>query len=283
MKCTSCKKTVADDAAVCPHCETVLDLSLFDAAPPEDDGDDADLAPRPPAPRPAARPVTKPGVKKAAPRSGARPAVKRKPVPKPRPAVEDDEDGPPPSEKKPDWRDQLSEEDWKANAGREPEKFVVEKTMNADESMVKAKQYLLELPLADKLALGGTAMLLVATFLPWKETVADGDVLGVLSWGVLVMLLAVLALAGIFVRTLKTMPSLNPLLPWAAQLGGAGLSGLWCLVYLALSVDMTKVQSAIGNEKVWASKPSLGLLVAIGAAVVSIVGTIFGLKDLGRR
>lgn len=279
MKCTSCNKNVADDAAVCPYCDAVLDPSLLDARPPDEDD-----APPPPR-RPAARPGTRPGVKKVAPRpAAARPAVKKAPVKKPAPKPpEEDEDFVPTTEKKHDWRDDVSEEDWKASAGREPEKFVADKAINADDAMLKAKLYLWELPLADKLALGGTALLLLSTFLPWKETVEDGDVLGVFSSGVLVTLLAAGALAGIFIRTLKTMPSLNPLLPWAAQLGCVGLSGIWALLYVKLAWDSTLVQSTIGNEKVWASKPVFGLFLAIMAAIVSIVGTIFGLKDVGRR
>lgn len=279
MKCTSCHKNVADDAAVCPYCDAVLDPSLLDAAPPEDD--DA----RPPPKRPAPRPATRPGVKKVATKPGARPVAKKpavkKPAPKPR--VEEDEDFVPTAEKKPDWRDQLTEEDWKSTAGREPEKFVADKTLQADDVMVKAKHYLWELPLADKIALGGASTLLISTFLPWKETVEDGDVLGVFSTGILVTLLAAGALAGLFVRTLKTMPSLNPLLPWAAQLGCVGLSGIWALLSVKLAWDSTLVQSSIGNERVWASKPVFGLFLAIMAAIVSIVGTIFGLKDVGRR
>lgn len=253
----------------------MLDPSLLDASPPDEDE----------APPPPRRPATRPGVKKVAPRPGARPAAKKPAVkkPAPRPREEEDEDALPTAQKKHDWRDDVSEEDWKASAGREPEKFVADKTLNADDAMVKAKQYLWALPLADKIALGGTSVLLLATFLPWKETVQEGDVLGVFSSGVLVTLLAAGALAGIFVRTLKTMPSLNPLLPWAAQLGCVGLSGIWALLYMKLAWDSTLVQSTIGNERVWASKPVFGLFLAIMAAIVSIVGTIFGLKDVGRR
>jgi hypothetical protein len=272
MKCTSCNKTVAEDAAVCPYCDAVLDPSLLDAAPPDDDGDE----PRPPPRKPVGKPLTRPGVKKV---------LKKKPVagarPKPKPRVEDD-DEPPPTAKKPDWRDSVSAEDWKEGAGREKEAFVVDRALNPDDAMLKTRQYLWSLPLADKLALAGSSVLLISTFLPWKETVKDGDVLGVFSSGVIVTLLAAMAVAGLLVRTLKSMPTLNPLLPWAAQLGCVGISGVWCLVYIMLSVDSTLVQSSIGNQQIWASKPSLGVFIAVVAGVISILGTIFGLKDVGR-
>ena len=40
--------------------------------------------------------------------------------------------------------------------------------------------------------------------------------------------------------------------------------------------------SSVGNYEVWVSKPSLGLIIAVLASITSIVGTIFGLKDVGR-
>lgn len=279
MECPACNQEVADDAAVCPHCDNVLDPSLLDASPPDED------APPPPPRRPA-RPPTRPGgAKKVGAKPGA-PGVKKrppgaKPPPPKRKPPSDDDDAPPPS-KKQDWRSQLSEEDWKENAGRAPEAFVVDRTLDPNDAMAETKRYLVELPLSDKLALFGAGTLLISTFLPWKETVAEGDVLGVLSSGVLVTLLSALAVAGIILRTKKISTSLNPLLPWIAQLGATGFAGLWCLVYMKTAWDPTLARSPIGNYEVWVSKPVFGLFLALIAAIVSIVGTIFGLKDVGR-
>ncbi|MFZ5444172.1 MAG: hypothetical protein ACOZQL_29520, partial [Myxococcota bacterium] len=177
---------------------------------------------------------------------------------------------------------QLTEEDWKENAGRAPEAFVVDRTLDPNDAMTQTKQYLAELPLSDKLALFGAATMLISTFLPWKETVAEGDVLGVLSSGVVVTLLGALAVAGIIIRTKKISTSLNPLLPWVAQLGATGFAGLWCLIYVKTAWDPTLAHSPIGNYEVWVSKPVFGLFLGLIAAIASIVGTIFGLKDLGR-
>jgi hypothetical protein len=274
MECPACNQPVADDAAVCPHCDNVLDPSLLDASPPDDD------APPPPPRRPA-RPPTRPGAKKVAAKPGApkkRPATGAKPK-RNLPAADD---APPPPSKKQDWRSQISEEDWKENAGRAPEAFVVDRSLDPNDAMAETRRYLAELPLADKLALFGAGTLLFATFLPWKETVEEGDVLGVLSSGVLVTVLAALAVAGIFVRTKKISTTLNPLLPWIAQLGCTGFAGLWCLVYMKVAWDPTLAQSKIGNFEMWVSKPVFGLFLALLAAIVSIVGTIFGLKDVGR-
>lgn len=272
MMCPACNNEVDDTAAVCPHCDNVLDASLYDAAPP-----DEDAPPRPAPKRVAPKTGARPGVKRPATRPGA-PAVKKKPAAR-RPPVEDDA---PPPKKKDDWRSQLSEDDWKEYASKEPEKFVADKTMDANDAMLQTRRYLLELSMADKLALFGTSVLLLATFLPWRETVAEGDVLGVFSSGVIVTVLSALALGGIIVRTRKTMPDLNPLLPWMAQLGCVGASGVWCLIYMMLSWDPTLARSPIGNYEVWVSKPAFGLILALLAGITSIVGTIFGLKEVGR-
>lgn len=278
MKCPSCDKDVSDDAAVCPHCDAVLDPSLLDAAPPEDDG--SDEAPPPPRaraapPKGARRPVSKaPGARPGAPKkkrpAGARPAPRRA-------------ETPPPAPKKDDWRSQVSEEDWKASQVAERPAFEVERTLDAEDWMGQTKHYLLGLPLADKLALFGTGVMTLSTFLPWRETVSHGEQLGVFTTGALVTLLSGAALAGIIVRTKKLMPKLNPLVPWIAQLGLVGVAAVWCLFDTAvLSWDSTLAQSRIGNFQMWVSKPSIGLISALLSGVVSLLGTIFGLKDLGR-
>ncbi len=268
MRCPSCNNDVADDAAVCPHCDAVLDPSLLDASPPEEDA-------APPPRRPAPRPGTRPGVKKVAAKPGA--PKKRPPGTKPAPKRET----PPPSNKN-DWRSQISEADWKENAAPEKAKFEVDRQLDPNDAMAHTKKYLFELSFADKLALFGTSLMLIATFFPWRETVAEGDVLGVFSSGILVTLLSIMAITGIVVRTRKTSPTLNPLLPWIAQLGCVGFAGVWCLVYMKLAWDPTIAQSSIGNFEVWVSKPSFGLILALLAGIVSIVGTIFGLRDVGR-
>lgn len=181
-----------------------------------------------------------------------------------------------------DWRSQISASDWTENQGKAPEAFVPNKTLDPNDAMTKTRQYLWALSMADKLALAGTSVLLISTFFPWKETVADGEVLGVMSSGILVTILSSVALGGIIVRTLKSMPTLNPLLPWVAQLGCVGVSGVWCLVYMKLAWDATPAHSQVGNFEVWVSKPSFGLILGLLAGITSIVGTIFGLKDVGR-
>lgn len=261
MKCFACNKTVPEETVVCPFCETVLDVSLIESAPPPDDGDDEPAPAPPPRRKPAPRPPSRP----------AAPAVKRKPAVKRAPA--------PPPEKKADWRDELSQEDW--GEQKEAVKFEPNRTFDPNEGMSSAVKYIFQLALADKLALFGTAVLLMSTFFPWKETVTDGEVLGVMSMGLVVTVLSAIGIVGIVIRTRKPDPKLNPILPWIAQLGAIGFSGVWCLVALVISIDSTTVMSTIGNYETWVSKPSFGLILAILSAIVAVVGTIFGLRDMG--
>lgn len=206
-------------------------------------------------------------------RPAGKPPVKKRPAPK-------RADTPPP-QKKQDWREQLSQEDW---GDQKPvSKFEVERTMDPDAALKGATSFIFRLALSDKLALFGTSVLLMSTFFPWKETVADGEVLGITSSGLVVTVLASAAIAGLLIRTRSTDPKLNPLMPWALQLGAIGFAAVWSLLYVVLSWDSTPARSPIGNYEVWVSKPSFGLILAILACVVAVVGTIFGLKEVGRR
>lgn len=284
MKCPSCNSAVADDAAVCPHCDAVLDPSLLDAAPPESDDD----APRArPAPRPAgARPPTRPGVKKVVKKPGAPGAGAKRPAARPsssapksrmpeapaRPAQKQD---------KADWRSQVSQADWDEMQQKDREVFVPDKAMDPDDVFGEARGFFGSLSTADKLAFFGTGAMLLSTFFPWKETVQDGEVLGLLSAGIVVTLLAGLALAAMVLRVKKAF-TVNPILPWILQLGCTGFACLWCLVYVKMSWDSTLVRSPIGNFDMWASKPSFGVIFAFLSGAVGGLGTLAGLKDMQR-
>ena len=136
MQCPSCNAEIDDDASICPNCDAVLDASFLEAP-----------SPAPKVKRPPSKPAAKPVARRPPTRPGA-PAVKKRPAPAP----VSDEVTPPPKPKQ-DWRSQLSEADWKENEGRAPEKFVVDKAIDANQEMKDASQYLMTLSLADKLAL----------------------------------------------------------------------------------------------------------------------------------
>src|SRR5205823_12198278 len=101
----------------------------------------------------------------------------------------------------------------------------------------------------------------IACFLPFKETVAEGDTLGLLSLGALVFIAHVTIITAITIRVRKAMPRLHALVPWLLQFGAASFSIVWCLVLIRLAVDTTKARALFGNEEVWASKPGVGVVL----------------------
>lgn len=286
MKCPNCNSTVADDAAVCPKCDRVLDPSLLDASPPEDDGDVETTSPRPQMRAGApARPATKPGVKKVAKKPGApgKPAAKKPGAPS---GARRMPDAPPPVKRetkpKEDWRKSVSEEDWNQMPQGPKKEFVPDKAMDPDDVLGDAKSFIFELSIADKLAFFGTVAMFIACFFPWKETVSEGEVLGLTSGGIVVFGLSGVAAAMMVIRVRKIFPKMNPLFPWIAQLGAVGFGMLWCLVYVKASWDSTLARSPIGNYEVWVSKPAFGVIFAFLSGAVAGLGTLFGLKDSSR-
>lgn len=237
---------VAEDAAVCPRCDTVLDPSLLDASPPDQ--------------------TNAPTARSARPARPTAPKKKRKRPP------------PPATQPKRDWRDEISPEDWNTMPQGPKEQFVADKGLDPDDVMGEARQFVHQLATADKVAFFGLALMGLACFLPWKETVSEGDVLGLLSSGV-VVLAAALAGALALAARVRRSPSVNPLVLWVAQVSAVGIATLWCLVYAATSWDSTLAQAPVGNYEVWVSKPSLGLLLAFLAGVLAGLGTILGLKE----
>jgi hypothetical protein len=117
-----------------------------------------------------------------------------------------------------------------------------------------------------------------ACFFPWKETVAEGEVLGLMSSGVAVFALSATAIAALATRA-RAAPGANPLAAWVVQLACVGLSLVWCVIYARLSWDSTPARAPIGNYEVWVSRPALGLALAFLAGVAAAGGTVFGLKE----
>ncbi len=269
MMCPNCQAENEDDAAICSSCDAVLDASAFDDAPPK--------------PKPAPRPGTRPGVKKVVKRTGAAPA--KKPAARPASArTATDPDAEVPAKKQSsNWRDHLSQEDWEQGqpkvakveaAGPEP------KAIDADAFLADMKRFVMELSTADKIAFFGMLTMVLTTVLPWKVTVIEGDVLGLLSEGVLVAGLTLMGIASLVIRVRKTMETLSPVVLFAVQLGALGLSLIWCVYFSVSSWDSTMAHSQVGNEMMRASRPAFGVILAFLAGGVGGLGTVLGLKEL---
>ncbi len=288
MECPNCNANVSDGAAVCPDCDTVLDPSLFDAEPPSEEA----RRPRPAATRPAPRPGTKPGVKKVVRRPGGAPAPGAKPATGTgRPAAKR---LPPATAKvaREDWRNQISKEDWEQEGGQgesardknAPPDLSQQpaKAIDAEALMKDWYTFIFEMSAFDKVAFFGLVGMMLSTVFPWKETAREGELLGVTGMGFLVLLLALAGATAVVVRVRKSMPKMNPILPWAAQLGALALALLWCGVFTVSAIDTTLTRANIGNAQVWASKPSFGVILAFISGVVGGLGTFLGLKDINK-
>ncbi|WP_375772751.1 hypothetical protein NR798_18290 [Archangium gephyra] len=132
---------------------------------------------------------------------------------------------------------------------------------------------------SDKFAFVGAATILVSAFLPWKETAAEGDILGLMSLGLVAVLAAVGIIGSIAVRVRRLMPNLNVLIPWLAQLGLSVFCILWCIVFMKISYDATEVPSPMGNATIMNSTPSFGVFLGLMGALTSLAGTLLGLKE----
>lgn len=132
---------------------------------------------------------------------------------------------------------------------------------------------------SDRIAFAGACSIIVSAFLPWKETAAEGEILGLMSLGLVGVLTAIGLLGSIAVRVRRTMPNLNVLIPWLAQLGLSAFGILWCIIFMKVSYDATEVPSPMGNATIMNSTPSFGVFLALLGALTSLGGTLLGLKE----
>lgn len=297
LNCPGCGTKVADGTSICPKCDYIIDASFLSSAPPSGDDDEESTAaaqdPRKAAPRPA-RPAGSPAAKSStgkarvptnAGKSGSRPAATPgKPAGKtgPKPAVRAAspsraaEPEPEPKAEIPSRKSILPP----AQPAAPSRTLSTGSKMVAPEQMMEeAREFISDLTRADKIALAGASAVVLSCFLPWKETAADGDILGLMSSGFGSMLLALLVIGTLVVRVRQSMPRLNPLIPWLTQLITSVVCVLYTLVLLRVSVDSTEVPSAIGNQMIMNSSPSIGVFIALLGALGAMAGSLMGLKE----
>jgi hypothetical protein len=144
-----------------------------------------------------------------------------------------------------------------------------------------ARQFVRNLSQSDKIAVGGAAVLLVSGFMPWKETAADGEILGMMSLGVVAMLAAIgfIALLAVRTRRVREDPYANVLLYWMGQLVVAIFCIFWCIIYMRVSSDSRLVPTAMGDAVVQSSTPAFGVFLGLLGGLGSLGGTLLGLKE----
>nr|WP_274622749.1 hypothetical protein [Myxococcus fulvus] len=292
LNCPGCGSKVAANSSICPVCDYIIDGSFLSAEPPADNDEDTGVgeAPRPPParkpaparPRPAksgARPAPAAAaggdvtnvrsvddIARSASQRASRPAParsggtapRRAPAPAPAPAAT----GPDP------WARGARDEDEENNSA----------IADPDELIQDAKDLLGAMSAGDKIAFYSAGLVVLSCFVPWKETAADGDALGLMSLGFGAFLLALLTMGAIGVRVRATFPKLNPVVPWMAQLLTTFLCLIWCIVFIKVSSDTTLVPSPVGNSEMMNSSPSFGVFIGILGSVGALIGAFLGLK-----
>ncbi|MFY0578219.1 hypothetical protein ACN28S_31390 [Cystobacter fuscus] len=151
--------------------------------------------------------------------------------------------------------------------------------MAPEELAADLKDFLGDLGRSDKIVFFSAVAVVLSAFTPWKETAEDGDILGLMSLGIIAILGALGIVGVLAVRVRRIMPRLNVLVPWMAQLGLSIACVLWCLIFMKLSTDNTEVPSAVGREIIHSSSPSFGAVLALLGSLGCLAGTVLGIKE----
>jgi hypothetical protein len=153
------------------------------------------------------------------------------------------------------------------------------KIVAPEEIITGTRDFIRELTKADKITFAGAALVGLSCFVPWKETAADGEVLGLMSSGIGALLGAGLIIGAIFARVRRTLPKINPSAIWMTQLGASFLSVLYTVVFIKTAFDSTQVPSHFGNQMTWNSSPSFGVFLGLLGAIGALLGSVMGLKE----
>jgi hypothetical protein len=153
------------------------------------------------------------------------------------------------------------------------------KIVAPEEIIADTRQFFSELTRSDKMAFAGSCLMGLSVFLPWKETAADGDVLGLMSAGALALISAAVIITSMFIRVRRTMPNINPMVPWGTQVGVSFFCVLYIVIFITAAFDTTEVPSAIGNRLIMNSSPSFGVFLGLLGAVGALAGSVMAMKE----
>jgi hypothetical protein len=154
-----------------------------------------------------------------------------------------------------------------------------QRIVSPEEMLADLKHFVFDLRQSDKLAFLGAFATVLLCFIPWKSTAAEGEILGLVSSGFIVLVASVIGMASIAIRVRKVMPQLNPVVPWLVQAGSGALAILWCLVFIKISWINQQVPADIGNAMVPISEPTWGVILGLISSSTSMFGTILGLRE----
>ena len=265
LNCPGCGARVAADEAICPHCDHIIDPSFLEGRSDRAAAEAASLPSASSAPTRGARRARAPDRG-----TGRRPAA----APATRPADDERTPSPPALSRR---------RELPARSGRydpAPGPYVTGKVTAPDELFRDLASLYGNLGRSDRIAFfGAVALVLARPSFRGSRPRPTGDILGILSSGLLALAAGVFHLAAITIRVQRFMPRLNPLVPWLGQLFTAAFSVLWCLIFMRLAWDSAEVPSPIGNFTMMRSSPSIGAWVGLTGSIVALGGTLLGLKE----
>lgn len=145
-----------------------------------------------------------------------------------------------------------------------------------DDAYEEFKGFMSALSGPDRMSFVGVALGVLSCFLPWKETAAEGEVLGLMSLGVISLIAMLATGTALVLRVRGTLPAQTM---YMAQLGSMAISSIWCLIYAKTAWIDTMVRAQEGNYELPVSKPAAGVLICLLASLMALGGTLLGLKE----
>jgi hypothetical protein len=267
VKCTACHRDVDDGTSICPHCEAILDASFLGDLPSRGEDD---------------TPVPQPFPSR---RQGPAPKVRRAPVEDlparpgrtPPPAVQrgvyepGGGGGPRAAGALPDASVGIDEDPEAETqpAGGRPDHLPME--------LSRSWAAFRRLDFEDKLTAVSAAALALMSAMPWRTSLADGDEIGLLGWGLFSLALAGIAGATIWARIAgKSRPLSGPQWPMVAIASG-GASALTSAIAILASFERT-AQFGTQVTTAWPAFGAFGAVLCSGGVLLGGTLTLMRLR-----
>src|SRR5690606_25737923 len=79
-----------------------------------------------------------------------------------------------------------------------------------DEAVADFRRFYRALGRSDRFSFFGAMVVALSCFFPWKSTLEDGDVLGLMDLGVIAFITSIIVMVTVWVRVQRVMPKLHP-------------------------------------------------------------------------
>lgn len=140
------------------------------------------------------------------------------------------------------------------------------------------QDFVRQMPWFDRLGFFGAASVFPLGLLPWRETAADGELIGFFTAGIFVVLAAGGALFALVQRSRaesSARRSDGASLALKLQTGAALFVLVFPFLFIPAVSDGTRMRALDGDLIVAASQPGIGASLVIGSGLLLMVGTVF--------